>query len=57
MLTEGPGWYADFRVGGDHVVFPGRTFRYPVGDATGRRAAEQYGAAIGVPRHQLDRAD
>ena len=57
-LTDGPGWYADFRVGDDHVVvFPGRVFRYAVGDAEGRRAAVEYGMAIGVPRHQLDWAD
>ena len=57
-LADGPGWYADFRVGADHVVvFPGRVFRYAVGDAEGRRAAVEYGAAVGVPRHQLDWAD
>src|SRR5690242_4796321 len=32
-LIEGQGWYADFRVGTEHVVvFPGRTFRYTAGD-------------------------
>jgi hypothetical protein len=52
---DGPGWYADFRVGGDHVVvFPGRGFRYAVGDAEGRAAAVRHGRATGVPEHQLD---
>jgi hypothetical protein len=52
---DGRGWYADFRVGGDHViVFPGRIFRYAVGDADGRAAASRHGRAAGVPEHQLD---
>jgi hypothetical protein len=32
-LVVGQGWYADFRVGADHVVvFPERVFRYTMGD-------------------------
>ncbi|HEV7961377.1 MAG TPA: hypothetical protein VGP57_02460 [Actinoplanes sp.] len=54
-LVEGQGWYADFRVRTDHVVvFPGRIFRYAVGDMAGRDAAVKYGTAAGVPEHQLD---
>jgi hypothetical protein len=52
---DGRGWYADFRVAGDHViVFPGRVFRYAVGDPDGRAAAARHGRAVGVPEHQLD---
>jgi hypothetical protein len=52
------GWYADFRVGDDHVVvFAGQTFRYRRGDASGRAQAIRYGLSVGVPRHQLDWAD
>ena len=54
-LIEGQGWYADFRVGTDHVVvFPGRVFRYTVGDQAGRNEATAYGRSVGVPAHQLD---
>lgn len=57
-LDDGPNWYADFRVGGDHViVFPKRVFRYAVGDQEGRRAASDYGAALGIPEDQLDWGD
>jgi hypothetical protein len=57
-LIEGQGWYADFRVRTDHVVvFPGRIFRYAVGDMAGRDAAVKYGAAAGVPENQLDWGD
>ncbi|MEU8185422.1 hypothetical protein AB0B85_28030 [Micromonospora sp. NPDC049044] len=54
-LADGQGWYADFRVGTDHViVYPGRVFHYTVGDHAGRDAAVQYGRLNGVPEHQLD---
>lgn len=54
-LVEGQGWYADFRVGDDHVVvFPGRIFRYRVGDRAGRSEAVEYGQSTGVPTAQLD---
>jgi hypothetical protein len=54
-LVEGQGWYADFRVGADHViVFPGRVFRYAIGDQAGRAEAAEYGRSSGVPAHQLD---
>src|SRR5689334_1630589 len=52
------GWYADFTVGGDHVVvFAGRVFRYRIGDAAGRREAVEHGLAAGTPPHQLDWGD
>ena len=49
------GWYADLRSAEEtFVVFAGRVFRYPVGDADGRREAEAHGRAVGVPDAQLD---
>ena len=57
LLAEG-GWYADFRVGDDHVVvFAGRVFRYRRGDADSRAEVVAYGASVGVPAHQLDWGD
>jgi hypothetical protein len=57
-LADDRGWYADFRVGEEHVVvFPGRVFRYVMGDEPGRRAAVEHGRAVGVPDHQLDWGD
>jgi hypothetical protein len=54
LLAEG-GWYADFVVGGDHVVvYADRIFRYAVGDQSGRAEAEEYGRRMGVPDSQLD---
>jgi hypothetical protein len=62
-LVAGQGWYADFRVraneganvGDDHVVvYPGRVFRYRVGDAAGRAEAMEYGRKEGIPENQLD---
>jgi hypothetical protein len=54
LLAEG-GWYADFRVGADHVVvFAGRAFRYPRGDETAKAHVVAYGRSVGVPEHQLD---
>jgi hypothetical protein len=55
LLIEGPNWYADFRAGAEHVVvFPGRIFRYAVGDQDGRAAAVEYGRQLGIPESQLD---
>jgi hypothetical protein len=54
-LIDGQGWYADFGVGADHVVvFPGRVFRYTIGDQDGRDEAVKYGRAVNVPEHHLD---
>jgi hypothetical protein len=55
---DGRGWYADFRVGAEHVVvFPGHVFRYAVGDVDGRAGAVRHARAAGVPEHQLDWGD
>jgi hypothetical protein len=57
-LADGPAWYADFRAGDEHVVvFPGRIFRYTVGDAGGRQEAVEYGRGVGIPEPQLDWGD
>lgn len=57
-LVEGQGWYADFHLGDQHVIaFPGRVFRYAVGDRAGRAAAVAYGLSAGVPAPQLDWGD
>jgi hypothetical protein len=54
LLAEG-GWYADFRTPRETwVVYAGRVFRYPRGDAAGRAEAVAYGRARGVPEDQLD---
>jgi hypothetical protein len=57
LLADG-GWYADFRVGPDHVVvFAGRAFRYRRGDETAKAHVVAYGRSVGVPEHQLDWRD
>ena len=49
------GWYCDFRSDRETwVVFAGRTFRYPRGDAAGRAAAAEHGRSVGVPEAQPD---
>jgi len=50
-----PGWYADFRSATETVVvYHGKIFRYPRGDAAGRARAQEHGRAQGVPEEQLD---
>jgi hypothetical protein len=50
-----PGWYVDFRSPAEtFVVFPGRVFRYPSGDAVSRAEAQPHGRSVGVPEPQLD---
>lgn len=57
LLADG-GWYADFRVGDDHVVvYASRVFRHQRADERGRAEAMAYGRARGVPEHQLDWPD
>ena len=36
------------------IVFPGRIFRYPRGDAAGRAEAEAHGRRLAIPDPQLD---
>ncbi len=48
-------WYADFRIGEDHVVvFPSRIFRYRTGDPDGHEEVVAYGRTLGIPDAQLD---
>ena len=54
-LGASAGWYCDFRTDAEtFVVFAGRVFQYPRGEAEGRAAAEAYGRSVGVPEVQLD---
>jgi len=54
-LEKRGGWYCDFRTDDDtFVVFNGRVFRYPRGDAEGRATAADYARSVGVPEPQLD---
>lgn len=49
------GWYTDLRSDSETViVFPGRIFRYPRGDAKGRAEAHEHGRLLGIPEPQLD---
>lgn len=53
-LEEGP-WYVNFQSPAESfVMFPGRVFRYPRGDAAGRAEAEAYGRRLAIPEPQLD---
>jgi hypothetical protein len=53
-----PGWYVNWNSDAEAtVVYPGKIFRYPRGDADGRRAAQEHGRSVGVPEPQLDWTD
>jgi hypothetical protein len=55
VLAEEGGWYTDFRTPAEtFVVYAGRVFRYPRGQAEGRTEAAAYGRSKGVPEVQLD---
>ncbi len=48
-------WYCDLASDDETVVvFAGRVFRYPRGDAAGRAEAESHARAAGVPEAQID---
>lgn len=52
---EQPGWYVNFESPTESfVMFPGRIFRYPRGDAAGRAEAQAYGRQLAIPEPQLD---
>lgn len=54
-VLDEPGWYANLQSATESfVVFPGRIFRYPRGDASGRAQAQAYGRRLAVPEPQLD---
>jgi hypothetical protein len=55
VLDDQPGWYVNFQSPAESfVVFPGKIFRYPRGDAAGRAAAQAHGRQLGIPEPQLD---
>ncbi|MFB7650514.1 MULTISPECIES: hypothetical protein [unclassified Streptomyces] len=57
-LSSTGGWYADFHTQFDtFVIFANKVFRYPRGQAEGRREAQDYGRRVGVPEQQLDWRD
>ncbi|MEU9955057.1 hypothetical protein [Streptomyces sp. NPDC050982] len=54
-LSSTGGWYTDFHTSRDtFVIFADKVFRYPRGQAEGRREAQDYGRSVGVPEQQLD---
>jgi hypothetical protein len=54
-VLDQPGWYVNFESPTESfVMFPGRIFRYPRGDAAGRAAAQHYGRQLDIPEPQLD---
>lgn len=57
LSTRGA-WYVAFRSASEaFVVFAGRVFRYPRGDARGRSEAQAHGRSAGIPEAQLDWPD
>ena len=54
-VLDQPGWYANFQSSVESfVIFPGKIFRYPRGDAAGRAAARAHGRQLAIPESQLD---
>ena len=54
-VLEQPGWHVNFESPAESfVMFPGRIFRYPRGDAAGRAEAQEYGRQLAIPEPQLD---
>jgi hypothetical protein len=52
---DSTGWYVNFSSETEtFIVYPGRVFRYPRGDAQRRGEAQAYGRTLGIPEHQLD---
>ena len=55
VVLDEPGWYANLQSAAESfIVFPGRVFRYPRGDAGGRGHAQAYGRRLAIPEPQLD---
>ena len=54
-VLDQPGWYVNFQSPAESfVIFPGKIFRYPRGDAAGRAAARAHGRQLDIPEPQLD---
>jgi hypothetical protein len=50
-----PGWYVNFQSPAESfIVFPGRIFRYPRGDPSGRADAQAHGRRLAIPDPQLE---
>jgi hypothetical protein len=57
-LAHTGGWYVNYNTTAEaFVVFPGKVFRYPRGQAEGRDTAQAHGRSIGIPEPQLDWQD
>ena len=55
LLEPGVAWYSDLRTATEtFVVFCDLVIRYPRGDPSGRRRAEEHARSIGVPEPQID---
>jgi hypothetical protein len=56
VLDDTPSrWYCNFTSGDEvFVAYPKKVFRYRRGNVAGRREAQSFGRAIGVPSSQLD---
>jgi len=54
-VLHAQGWYVDAATTTHtYVIFPGKVFCYPRGDALQRAAAQQFGRSLGIPEAQLD---
>ena len=54
-VLDRPGWYVNFQSRAESfIVFPGKIFRYPRGDAAGRAAAQAHGRRLGIRDPRLD---
>jgi hypothetical protein len=54
-VLDQTGWYVNFQSPAESfVIFPGKIFRYPRGDAAGRSAAQAHGRQLAIPGPQLD---
>lgn len=52
------GWYVNCNTAAEaFVVFPGKVFRYPRGQGSGRALAKAHGRSLGIPEGQLDWQD
>ena len=55
QALDNSGWYVNFQSPAESfVVFPGKIFRYPRGDAAGRAAAQAHGRQLAIPEPQPD---
>jgi len=53
-LAAGP-WYLDMATDTTkYVIFAGKTYAFPRGDAAGNQEAVEYARSVGVPEAQLD---